>query len=163
MATKDDLVAVQVRVVVPTSSGSAVFLGNGEKTFVIYVDQSVGAAITMFMRGIQKERPLTHDLVGSIFAGLGVRLDRVVINDLKNSTFFARLYLTCENELGKKIIEVDARPSDSIALALQAKAPIFAARKVFEVVEDMSDVLRKMSEAQGQAEDEGGQEEEEEK
>jgi len=161
MAAKDDLVPVQVRVVVPTSSGSAVFLGNGEKTFVIYVDQSVGAAITMFMRGIQKERPLTHDLVGSIFAGLGVRLERIVINDLKNSTFFARLYLTCENELGKKIIEVDARPSDSIALALQAKAPIFAARKVFDVVEDMSDVLRKMSEAQGQAEDEGGQEEEE--
>ncbi|MBM3890045.1 MAG: bifunctional nuclease family protein [Verrucomicrobia bacterium] len=163
MAAKEDLVAVQVRVVVPTSSGSAVFLGNGEKTFVIYVDQSVGAAITMFMRGIQKERPLTHDLVGSIFAGLGVRLDRVVINDLKNSTFFARLYLTCENELGKKIIEVDARPSDSIALALQAKAPIFAARRVFDVVEDMSDVLRKMSEAQSQAEDEGGPEEEEEK
>ena len=159
MPAKEDLVPVQVRVVVPTSSGSAVFLGNSEKIFVIYVDQSVGAAITMFMRGIQKERPLTHDLVGSIFAGLGVRLDRVVISDLKNSTFFARLYLTCENELGRKIIEVDARPSDSIALALQSKAPMFTARKVFDAVEDMSDVLRKMSEAQGEAEDEGGQEE----
>ena len=154
MAAKNDLVPVQVRVVLPTNNGSAVFIGNSEKTFVIYVDQSVGAAITMFMRGIQKERPLTHDLIGSLFAGLGVTLDRVIINDLRNSTYFARLYLTCENELGKKIIEVDARPSDSIALALQAKAPVLVARKVFDVVEDMSEVLKKMSEAQGESDEE---------
>jgi bifunctional DNase/RNase len=158
MATKEDLVPLQVRVVLPTSSGSAVFLANEEKTFVIYVDQSVGAAITMFMRGVQKERPLTHDLIGSIFAGLGVKLARVVINDLKNSTFFAQLYLVCENELGKKILQVDARPSDSIALALQAGCPIFVARQVFDVVDDMSEVLRKMSEAQGEGEEEAGEE-----
>lgn len=159
MATKDDLIPMDVRVVLPTSSGSAVFLGNDQKTFVIYVDQSVGAAITMFMRGVQKERPLTHDLIGSIFAGLGVRLSRVVINDLKNSTFFAQLYLTCENELGKKLLQVDARPSDSIALALQAKCPVLVARHVFEAVDDMSEVLRKMSEAQGEGEEESGGEE----
>ena len=160
MPPKNDMVPIQVRVVLPTNSGSAVFLGNDEKTFVIYVDQSVGAAITMFMRGIQKERPLTHDLIGSIFAGLGVTLDRVIINDLKNSTYFARLYLSCENELGKKILEVDARPSDSLALALQAKSPIFVSRKVFDAVEDMSEVLKKMSEAQseGETESEEGEE-----
>lgn len=158
MATKEDLIPLEVRVVLPTSSGSAVFLGNEEKTFVIYVDQSVGAAITMFMRGVQKERPLTHDLIGSIFAGLGARLNRVIINDLKNSTFFAQLYLVCENELGKKLMQVDARPSDGIALALQAKCPILVARHVFEAVDDMSDVLRKMSEAQGEGEEEGGEE-----
>ena len=158
MATKEDLVPLEVRVVLPTSSGSAVFLSNEEKTFVIYVDQSVGAAITMFMRGVQKERPLTHDLIGSIFAGLGVRLARVVINDLKNSTFFAQLYLVCENELGKKFLQVDARPSDSIALALQAKCPILVARHVFDAVDDMSEVLRKMSEAQSEEEDGGGEE-----
>ncbi|MBI5396163.1 MAG: bifunctional nuclease family protein [Verrucomicrobia bacterium] len=151
MAAKNDFVPVQVRVVLPTNNGSAVFIGNDDKTFVIYVDQSVGAAITMFMRGIQKERPLTHDLIGSIFAGLGVSLDRVVINDLRNSTYFARLYLSCENELGKKIVEVDARPSDSLALAIQAKAPVLVARKVFDAVEDMSEVLKKMSETEGEA------------
>jgi bifunctional DNase/RNase len=107
----------------------------------------------MFMRGVQKERPLTHDLIGSIFTGLGVRLTRVVINELKNSTFFAQLYLVCENELGKKILQVDARPSDSIALALQAGCPIFVARHVFDVVDDMSEVLRKMSEAQSEGEE----------
>jgi len=154
MAAKNDLIPVQVRVVLPTNNGSAVFIGNDEKTFVIYVDQSVGAAITMFLRGIQKERPLTHDLIGSIFAGLGVTLDRVVINDLRNSTYFARLYLTCENELGKKIVEVDSRPSDGLALALQARCPVFVARHVFDAVEDMSEVLKKMSESEGETGDE---------
>ena len=71
----------------------------------------VGAAITMFLRSTPKERPLTHDLIGHIFTGLGVRVERVIVNDLKNSTYFARLILHAENELGKKILEIDARPS----------------------------------------------------
>ena len=108
-------------------------------------DHSVGAAITMFLRNTHKERPLTHDLIGSIFTGLGVRVDRIVINDLKNSTYFARLMLTAENELGKKILEIDARPSDCIALAVQQKSPIFCAGKVFAAVEDMTEVLKRMN------------------
>jgi bifunctional DNase/RNase len=135
---------VQVKGVLPTTNGCAVFIGNDEKIFVIYVDHSVGAAITMFMRGTPKERPLTHDLIASIFPGLGVRIDRIIINDLKNSTYYARLILNVENELGKKILEIDARPSDSIAMAVQAKSPIYVANKVFEEVDDMSEVLKRM-------------------
>ena len=143
---KNDVIEVQVRGVLPTNSGCAVFVGNDTKTFVIYVDHSVGAAITMFLRGTPKERPLTHDLIGHIFTGLGVNVDRVIINDLKNSTYFARLILRVENELGKKIIEIDARPSDSIALAVQQKSPIYVASKVFAAVEDMSEVLKRITE-----------------
>jgi len=135
---------VQVRGVLPTTNGCAVFLGNDEKTFVIYVDHSVGAAITMFLRSTPKERPLTHDLIASIFQGLGVKLERVVINDLKNSTYYARMILNVENELGKKLLEVDARPSDSIAMAVQSKSPIYVANKVFQEVDDMSEVLKRM-------------------
>jgi bifunctional DNase/RNase len=147
---KNDVVEVQVRGVLPTTNGCAVFVGNDEKTFVIYVDHSVGAAITMFLRNTPKERPLTHDLIGHIFTGLGVRVERVVINDLKNSTYFARLILHAENELGKKILEIDARPSDCIALAVQSKSPIFVARRVFQVVEDMSEVLKRMNQEGGE-------------
>jgi len=156
---KNDVVQIEVKGVLPTSNGCAVFVGNEQKTFVIYVDHSVGAAITMFLHGTPKERPLTHDLIGHIFTGLGVKVDRVVINDLKNSTYFARLMLRAENELGKKILEIDARPSDCIALAVQHKSPIYCAAKVFAAVEDMSEVLRRMSE---QESDEGaaGKEEE---
>jgi hypothetical protein len=75
-----------------------------------------------------------------------VTVERVVINDLKDSTYYARLVLKAENELGTKILEIDARPSDSIALAVQQKSPIFVSRKVFAAVEDMSEVLRRMNE-----------------
>ena len=144
------LVEVQIRGVLPTPNGVAVFVGNSDKVFVIYVDHSVGAAITMFLRDTPKERPLTHDLIGSIFAGLGAQVERVVINDLKNSTYFARLFLHAENELGKKIIEIDARPSDCIALAVQHKSPIFVSTKVFGAVEDMSEVLNRMNEQENE-------------
>ena len=147
---KNDVVEVQVKGVLPTTNGCAVFVGNDDKTFVIYVDHSVGAAITMFLRSTPKERPLTHDLIGHIFTGLGVRVERVVVNDLKNSTYFARLILHAENELGKKILEIDARPSDCIALAVQQKSQIFVANKVFSAVEDMTEVLKRMNQEGGE-------------
>src|SRR5262249_28261344 len=106
--------------------------------------------ITMFLRNTPKERPLTHDLIGHIFTGLGITVERVVINDLKNSTYFARLILRAENELGKKILEIDARPSDCIALAVLQKSPIFVANEVCGAVEDMSEVLKRMNEEGGE-------------
>ena len=148
------VIEVNVRGVLPTTNGCAVFIGTDEKVFVIYVDHSVGAAITMFMRGTPKERPLTHDLIANIFSGLGVKVERIVINDLKNSTYYARLILNVENELGKKILEIDARPSDSIAMAVQSKSPIYVANKVFNEVDDMSEVLKRMKqESQGESEE----------
>ena len=83
-----------------------------------------------------------------------MRVERVIINDLKNSTYFARLILRSENELGKKILEIDARPSDSIVLALQQKRPIHVARGVFEGVEDMSAILEKVLKQQAEENDE---------
>jgi len=141
------VVEVHVRAVVPTTGGCAVFVGNDEKVFVIYVDQTVGQAITMFMRGAQKERPLTHDLMANILMALGARIERIVINDLKRGTYFARMILSAENELHqRKVVEIDARPSDCIAMAAQQKAAIYVSREVWEEVDDMADVLRKMEE-----------------
>lgn len=141
------VVEVQVRAVLPTSAGRAVFLGNEEKTFVIYVDESVGAAISMFLSNTPKERPLTHDLLGHMMTALGAKVERVIINELKSATYFARIIISAENELQqRKIIELDARPSDSIALATAQKAPIYISQDVWDEVDDMSDVLRKMDE-----------------
>jgi len=142
------VVEIRVRAVLPTNAGRAVFLGNEEKTFVIYVDESVGSAITMFMSGTPKERPLTHDLMGHLMAALGAKVERVIINDLKTATYFARLIISAENELHeRKIIELDARPSDSIAMAVQQNAPIYVTRDVWDEVDDMSEVLRKATES----------------
>src|SRR2546421_2236904 len=160
------VIAVKVRAVFPTTAGRAVFIGNEEKVFVIYVDESVGAAITMFMSHAPKERPLTHDLMGHLMTALGAHVERVIINDLKSSTYFARLIISAENELQqRKIIELDARPSDCIAMATAQKAPIYVSREVWDEVEDMSEVLRKMAEGGGAGESEsesGGESEEEE-
>jgi hypothetical protein len=149
------VVQVEVKNVLATSAGSAIFLGNDEKVFVIYVDHSVGSAINMFLHGTPKPRPQTHDLFADVLTALGAHVDRVVINDFTDTVFFARLIIIAENELDeRKIVEIDARPSDSIALAVQAGAPIYVAHHVWESVEDMSIVLKKMQDANNEA-DEG--------
>ena len=149
------VVEVKVRAVLPTAAGRAVFLGNEVKSFVIYVDDTVGTAITLFMSGTHKERPLTHDLMTHLMTALGAKVERVVINDIKTSTYFARLIVSAENELqSKKIIELDARPSDCIALAVAQHAPIYVSREVWDEVEDMTEILRKMEEVGGESEEE---------
>lgn len=141
------VVEVEVKSVLATSAGSAVFLGNEQKVFVIYVDHSVGSAINMFLHGTPKPRPQTHDLFGDVLIALGAKVERVVINDFTDTVYFARLIIGAENEVqARKIVEIDARPSDSIALAVQADAPIFVAEHVWDAVEDMSTVLKKMEE-----------------
>jgi bifunctional DNase/RNase len=152
----NDAVTVTVKGVMPTANGCAVFLGNEEKTFVIYVDHSVGNAIQMTLNGVKKDRPLTHDLIGSILLGLGAQLEHIIVNDAREGTFFARILLRMENELGKKIVEIDARPSDSIVLALQQKRPLFVARAVLEGAEDMTEILDRVR--QQQAEESGEEE-----
>jgi bifunctional DNase/RNase len=138
-----DVIEVQVRAVLPLEGSFAVFLGNETKVFVIYIDESVGTAISMFMRGVSKERPLTHDLVGHLLLAFGARVERVVINNINGSVFHARLIISAENELQttRKVIELDARPSDSIAMAVQQSAPIFVAKTVWDTVEDVSGTL----------------------
>lgn len=142
-------VPVSIKTLVPTPSGCGVFLTDGVKVIAIFVDHSVAAAITMAIHDVKKPRPLTHDLIHSIFAGLGVTLKKVVINDLKNETFYARLFLVQENELGRSLVEVDARPSDSIALALQCQCPVLVSADVWARADDMSWALEQGGEAAG--------------
>jgi bifunctional DNase/RNase len=144
-AMSKDVIEVGVRAVLPLEGSVAVFLGNGAKHFVIYVDEGVGAAISMFMNHQEKARPLTHDLIGHILLAFGARVERVVVNSVEGSTFLARLILSAENQLhSRKLVELDARPSDSIALAIQAEAPIFVARQVWDHVEDVTPMLKKI-------------------
>jgi uncharacterized protein len=141
------VIEAQVRAVLPFNNGRAVFIGNEDKVFVIYVDESVGSAISMFMNSTPKERPLTHDLMQHLMKALGAKVDRVIINDLKSETYFARLIISAENELfEKKIVELDGRPSDCLALAIAQGAPIYISREVWDEVEDRSDVLKQLEE-----------------
>src|SRR6187200_1808471 len=146
-------VPVTIRGILPANSGCAIFVGNDDKVFVIQVEHNMGAIIGMFLRDTPKERPLTHDMMNSVLKGFGITVERVVISELKNSTYYARLILQQENELGRKLVEIDARPSDCIAIAVSQKRPIYVSAALFEQVEDMSEVLDRINENGGQAEE----------
>ena len=146
---KNDVVPVEIRGILPANSGCAIFVGNDEKVFVIQVEHNMGAVIGMFLRDTPKERPLTHDLMNSVFKGFNISVERVIITDLKNSTYFARLILQQDNELGRKLVEIDARPSDCLALATAQKRPLFVTAALFAQAEDMSKWLDEINENGG--------------
>lgn len=149
---KNGVVPVQIRLLVPSAAGCSVFVGNDEKVFVIQVEPQMGMVINMFMNDQPKERPLTHDLIQSVFKGFNITVDRVVITELRNGTYYARLFLQQQNEVARKIVEIDARPSDCIALATAQKKPIFVTRGLFEQVEDMSAILDQIKESGAESE-----------
>ncbi len=146
---KNDVVPVDIRGILPANSGCAIFVGNDEKVFVIQVEHNMGAVIGMFLRDTPKERPLTHDLITSIFKGFNITVERAIITELKNSTYFARLILQQQNELGRKVVEIDARPSDCLALVTAQKRPLFVSSSLFSQVEDMSKWLEEINENGG--------------
>jgi uncharacterized protein len=150
---KKDVVPVTIRGILPSNNGYAIFLGNEQKVFVIHVEPGMGKIITRLLRDTPNERPLTHDLMNSTFKGFGITVERVIITALKDSTYFARLILQQHNELGRKIVEVDARPSDCLALATAQKRPIYVSASLFAQLEDMSQVLDQMNEAGDETEE----------
>lgn len=98
-----------------------------EKSYVpIVVGPPEANAINIAMEGIQLPRPITHDLMKAILDELNARVERVVISDLKDETYYAQIHLRTAG--GER--DIDARPSDAIALALRAKAPIFMSEEV---------------------------------
>jgi len=104
---------------------------GGARFLPIIIGISEVTAIKMKISGIVPPRPLTHDLLRNTIERLGGRLERIVINKLEFNTFFAKLILRTKDGAEE---EVDARPSDSVALALRADAPIFVAREVLDQV-----------------------------
>ncbi len=140
-----ELVRVEPIALLPTPAGCAVFLGDGSKSIVFYIDMAIGASINAAMSGETPPRPLTHDLFLLSLEGLGAKVSRVVIVSVEQDVYYARLILEAENEImERKIIELDARPSDSIALAVRAKAPVYVVRELWERLDDMSSTLQDM-------------------
>jgi hypothetical protein len=103
-----------------------------EKCLPIWIGPAEAASIGLALRGETFSRPLTHDLLAMVVDGLDGRVDRVVITDQREGTYFARIFLARESE----VVAVDARPSDSIALALRTQAPIYLEPAVLAQVLD---------------------------
>lgn len=103
---------------------------NGERRLPIIIGFLEASSIKMKLSGIEPPRPLTHDLLKNTIEHLDARLDRIIIDKLLDNTFHAKLVLRLNNNGKEKII--DARPSDSIALAVRTKAPIFVEEEVLK-------------------------------
>lgn len=137
-----DLVRVEPIALLPTPAGCAVFLGDGKKVIVFYIDPAIGASINAVLAGATPPRPLSHDLFAQTLDAFGAEVLHTTIVRYEEGVFYARLVITAENEImEKKIVDLDARPSDSLALAVRHKAPIFVLPDVWEGLEDVSDSL----------------------
>ena len=127
-----ELVAMSIKGLMldPVSNSPIVVLKDDDEKFFlpIWVGIFEANAIALQLENIETPRPMTHDLLRNMISELDAHVTRIVINDLKDSTFFAQIALTS----GGRFLEVDARPSDAIALALRTRAPILVEDSVID-------------------------------
>lgn len=123
---------------------------HSERFLPIFIGQFEAEAITIELQAAPHPRPLTHDLLKSVITEMGGRIAHVLVNDLRQDTFYARIVINVNN----KTIEVDSRPSDAIALAVRVHAPIFVSEAVMEKssVEPEEDVELQMSRREAELE-----------
>ena len=107
-------------------------LGTEEKQFAIYTSPHVGQNLQMHLSEQVKPRPYTYDLINSLFNGLDISLLQVVITDVQDTIYFARLFVEQETDEVRRILEIDARPSDCLTLALENDIPIYCTREVLK-------------------------------
>lgn len=130
MGSNNTFVRVNVSGLVRDQRNSPVVLlktEGGEEVLPIWIGQAEGLAIELQMKGETFARPLTHDLLKATLMSLGASVAKVAITELRDNTFFAKIYINRDGE----IFVIDARPSDSIALAMKMDAPILVAKEVF--------------------------------
>ena len=101
---------------------------SGSRSFPIVIGLVEIFAIDRRLKGLRPPRPMTHELLANVIENLGGKIEKVVIDDLRNSTFYAKLYINIDGE----VTEVDSRPSDAIALTAGDGTPIFVEDHVFE-------------------------------
>ena len=101
---------------------------NGERSFPIVIGIVEIFAIDRRLKGITPPRPMTHDLLDSVIKRVGARIEKIVIDDLRNHTFYAKIHINVDGHT----VEVDSRPSDAIALGVASNTPIYVADHVFE-------------------------------
>jgi bifunctional DNase/RNase len=103
---------------------------NGERVLPIVIGLTEALAIDRRVKGVQLQRPMTHDLLANVIESLSAELEKIVVNDLQDHTFYAKLVIRRQGEL----VEVDSRPSDAIALGVAGEVPIFVEDHVLKEV-----------------------------
>jgi bifunctional DNase/RNase len=126
----NELIQLSFDKIMQTKAYTVVVLGARDKRFAIYTEPGIGRILQMYLTGTEKQRPLTHDLINSIFDGLNVNVRQVIINDVQDTVYYARLFLEQEIDGILNIVEIDARPSDCITLALMNNVPVYCTAEV---------------------------------
>ncbi|MBI3318239.1 MAG: bifunctional nuclease family protein [Candidatus Omnitrophica bacterium] len=101
---------------------------QGQRLIPIWIGVNEGNAIGLKLQGEQLPRPMTHDLITNILGELGIKVEKVVVTDLREGTYYAAIILSA----GSRHYEIDARPSDAMALAVRTSTPIFVDEKVLK-------------------------------
>jgi len=127
-----ELIPITFHKVLQSRSYTVVILGTSEKQFAIYVEPQVGKDIQIYLTQGKKERPSTHNLIQSILEGYDIYPLQIVIEDVQESIYFAKLFLKKTSDDQKTIVEIDARPSDCLLLALLSNIPMFCTKQVLE-------------------------------
>jgi len=150
------------RIIGPTPSGAAILLGNEKKTFVVFVGYYEATALLREINHEKPPRPMTHDLLQSIFMGFDIRLKQLIVSSIVDNTFCATLILEqrvtdADDEwVGKRNeVRIDARPSDCLVLAMKNGVDIFVTHEVFDQVQDVSHMTEMEAEAPA-GEEKGG-------
>ena len=127
-----ELIPIQFNKILQSQNYTVFILGTQEKQFAIYTSPHVGQNLQIHLADQIKNRPYTYDLINSVFNGLNINLLQVVITDVPDTLYFARLFVEQESDGLRNILEIDARPSDCLTLALENDIPIYCTREVFD-------------------------------
>ncbi len=127
-----ELIPVKFEKLMQSKTYTCVVLNAEDQKFAIYTDLPSGKSMQLFLSSIEKPRPYTHELLGRIFRGLEIKVKQVVISDLQDTIYFARVFIEQQRGDLLHIVEIDARPSDCLTLALIQRVPIYCTRAVLE-------------------------------
>lgn len=129
-----ELVQLSFDKIMQTKSYTVIVLGGLDKSFAIYTEPGIGKILQLFLTGGESPRPLTHELIHKIFEGMEISIKQVVIIDVQDTIYYARLFLEQQKGNLRHIIEIDARPSDALSLALMSNAPVYCTKETLDKV-----------------------------
>lgn len=127
-----NLVELSLDKILQTRTYTVVVLKAPEKKFSIYMEPHIGQTLQSFFSHEKHERPQTFDFLDQSFLGLDLKIVRVVLHDIEKTTFFSKILYYQKGEELDNLVEVDARPSDSLIIALRHKAPIYCNQKILD-------------------------------
>jgi len=141
MATKKTIIVKPISLL-PSPVGCGMFLSDGKKVVLVYIDPSIGASMNDVLAESDPPRPQSHDFFNNVIKGFGGKMISACIIDEKDEVYYALATFEVSNELlEKKIVQVDCRPSDCISMALRQEVPIHFVKSVWDRQSDSGDLL----------------------